>query len=124
MRRTHIRLSLGKLDPMANTFSRGPQFNTTSQFHFHIAHVPSKLKPMANALLRRLQVNAITISHHKDHTSIVNDYTHDEDFAKVYDKVEQGESLPPYSIKGQISHVQSKSVHHKVLQAERYARNS
>ena len=69
--------------------------NFLSQFHFHIAHVPRKQNVVANSLSRRPQVNAITIAHHKDLTLMVEEYKNDDDFATIYEKVEQGQMIPP-----------------------------
>ena len=73
--------------------------NFLSQFYFHIAHVLGKQNAMANALLRRPQVNAITIAHHKDFSLMVDDYKQDSNFASIYQKLEQGQMISPYSIK-------------------------
>ena len=68
-------------------------------FHFHISHIPGKLNPIIDALLRRPQVNIITVTHYKYTTNMVNDYAHEEEFTKIDKKVEQGQVIPPCSIK-------------------------
>ena len=73
--------------------------NFLSQFHFHIAYVLGKQNVVADALSRRPQVNAITIAHHRDLTLMVEEYKNDDDFATIYEKVEQGQMISPYSIK-------------------------
>ena len=73
--------------------------NFLSQFYFCIAHVPRKQNALASALSRRPQVNAITIAHHKDLSLMVDDYKHDQDFVSIYEKIEQGQIVTPYSIK-------------------------
>ena len=60
---------------------------------------PRKTKCRADALSRRPQVNAITIAHHKDLSLMVDDYKHDQDFASIYEKLERGQMIAPYSIK-------------------------
>ena len=55
---------------------------------------------MANALSRRPQVNATTIAHHKGLSLMVYDYKHDQDFSSIYEKLEQGQVVARYSIKG------------------------
>ena len=49
-------------------------------------------------------MNLITISPHSNLTSMVNDYAHDEGFAKIYTKVEQGQVSPPYSVDARKRH--------------------
>ena len=38
---------------------------------------------MANTLSGRPMINAITIAHHNDLTSMIDDYVNDEDYASV-----------------------------------------
>ena len=38
---------------------------------------------MVDALSRRPMVNAITIAHHNDLTSMIDDYVNDEDYASI-----------------------------------------
>ena len=95
--------------------------NFLSQFYFHIAHVPRKQNVVADALSRRPQVNAITIAHHRDLTLMVEEYQNDDDFATIYEKVEQGQMISPYSIKdGFLMHGSrlciTKSFREKVIQ--------
>ena len=70
-----------------------------SQFLFHIAHVVGKQNPMVDALSWQPKVNAINIAYHQDLISIINDYKSDTNFAKIYEQVEQGVLISPYSIK-------------------------
>ncbi|MCO5601362.1 hypothetical protein L7F22_055482 [Adiantum nelumboides] len=41
-----------------------------SQFHFHIAHIPSKHNQVANALPRRTPCNVVSVASHNDFTSM------------------------------------------------------
>ncbi|MCO5563944.1 hypothetical protein L7F22_017596 [Adiantum nelumboides] len=73
--------------------------NFLSQFHFHIAHVAGKQNPVADTLSRRPRVNAVSIAYHQDLTTMIDDYKSDTDFAQIYEQVEQGILVSPYSIK-------------------------
>ena len=73
--------------------------NFLSQFHFHIAHVSGKMNPMADALSRRPTVNAISIAYHHDFTSMRDAYADDEDFATIYNALQEGKSDETFSLK-------------------------
>ena len=45
--------------------------NFLSQFNFHIAHITGKHNLVADALSKRPMVNATTIAHHNDLTSMI-----------------------------------------------------
>ena len=57
--------------------------NFISQFNFHIAHISGKQNLIVDALSRRPMVSAISIAHHHDLTSMINEYVHDDDHASI-----------------------------------------
>ena len=73
--------------------------NFLSQFHFHIAHIGGKQNPVVDALSQWPRVNVVCIAYHQDLMSMIDDYKSDIDFAQIYEKVEQGVPISPYSIK-------------------------
>ena len=54
---------------------------------------------MADALSRRHVVNAITIAHHNDLTSMIDDYVTDEDYASIITSISNYLPHEPYSLK-------------------------
>ena len=70
-----------------------------AQFNFHIAHIAGKQNSVADALSRRPMVNAITIAHHNDLTSMIDDYSNDEDYASIMANISNDLPHEPYSLK-------------------------
>ena len=70
-----------------------------SQFNFHIAHIARKHNSEVDALSKRPMVNAITIAHHNDLTSMIDDYINDEDFASIMATISNNLPHEPYSLK-------------------------
>ena len=54
---------------------------------------------MADALSRRPIINAITIAHHNDLTSMIDAYVNDEDYASIMANIFNDLSHEPYSLK-------------------------
>ena len=73
--------------------------NFLSQFNFHIAHIAGKQNSVVDALSRRPMVNAITIAHHNDLTSMIDDYNNDEDYASIMANISNDLPREPYSLK-------------------------
>ena len=73
--------------------------NFLSQFNFHIAHIARKHNLVANALSKRPMVNAATIAHHNDLTSMIDDYVNDEDYASIMANISNDLPHEPYSLK-------------------------
>ena len=61
--------------------------NFLSQFNFHIAHISGKHNQVADALSRQPMVNAISIAHHHDMTSMIDEYVQDDDYASIVAKL-------------------------------------
>ena len=68
--------------------------NFISQFNFHISHIAKKHNSVADALSKRPMVNAITIAHHNDLTSMI-----DEDYAIIMANIFNDLPHEPYSLK-------------------------
>ena len=73
--------------------------NFLSHFNFHIARISTKQILVAIALSRRPMVNAISITHHHDLTSMINEYVHDDDYASIIANLSKDISHVPYSLK-------------------------
>ena len=73
--------------------------NFLSQFNFHIDHIARKHNLVVDALSKRPMVNAITIAHHNDLTSMIDDYVNDEDYASVMTNISNYLPHEPYSLK-------------------------
>ena len=73
--------------------------NLLSMFHFQIVYVPGVQNRAADALSRRPMVNAITIAHHNNLTSMIDDYVNDEDYASVVDNISNDLPHEPYCLK-------------------------
>ena len=55
--------------------------NFLSQFNLHMAHIARNDNSVTDALSRRPMVNAITIAHHNDLMTMIDDYVTNEDYA-------------------------------------------
>ena len=73
--------------------------NFLSQFHFHIAHILGKLNSVADALSRRPIVNAVSIAHHHDFTSMMEKYATGEDYIFIMKDLKEGKDHETYSLK-------------------------
>ena len=73
--------------------------NFLSQFNLHIAHVARKHNSVVDALSKRPMVNAITIAHHNDLTSMIDDYVNDEDYASIMANISNDLPHKLYSLK-------------------------
>ena len=71
--------------------------NFLPQFKFHIAHIAGKYNSIGDALSRRPMVNAITIVHHNDLKSMIDDYVNDEDYASIIANISNDLLHEPYS---------------------------
>ena len=76
--------------------------NFLSQFNFHTAHIARKHNLVADALSRKPMVNAITIAHHNDLTSMIDDYVTDEDYVSIMANISNDLPHEPYSLKGDL----------------------
>ena len=70
-----------------------------SQFNFHIAHILGKKNLVVDALSRWPMVNAISISHHHDLTSMIEEYVQDDDYASIVAKLVNDIPQESYSLK-------------------------
>ena len=73
--------------------------NFLSQFNFHIAHIFGKHNQAVNALSRQLMDNAISIAHHHDLTSMIDEYVQDDDIASIVAKLANDIPQENYSLK-------------------------
>ena len=73
--------------------------NFLSQFDFHIAHIAGKHNLVVDALSRRPMVNAVTIAHHNDLTTMIDDSIIDEDYASIMANIYNDLPHELYSLK-------------------------
>ena len=73
--------------------------NFLSQFNFHMAHIVGTNNSIANALSRQPLINAITIAHHNDLKTMIDDYVIDEDYASIMANISNDLPREPYSLK-------------------------
>ncbi|MCO5591325.1 hypothetical protein L7F22_045307 [Adiantum nelumboides] len=73
--------------------------NFLSMFHFQIVHVEGKKNVVADALLRKPQVSAVSISYHNELEEMKGQYAKDEDFARIYDQIINGQRHEHYTLK-------------------------
>ncbi|MCO5612672.1 hypothetical protein L7F22_066941 [Adiantum nelumboides] len=73
--------------------------NFLSMFHFQIVHVEGKKNVVADALSRKPQVSAVSISYHNELEEMKGQYAEDEDFARIYDQIINGQCHEHYTLK-------------------------
>ncbi|MCO5576367.1 hypothetical protein L7F22_030177 [Adiantum nelumboides] len=73
--------------------------NILSQFHFQIIHVQGLKNVVANALSRKPLVQAISAIHHSSFEDMVDQYATDKDFADIFTRIRDGETVAGYSIR-------------------------
>ncbi|MCO5562491.1 hypothetical protein L7F22_016118 [Adiantum nelumboides] len=73
--------------------------NFLSMFHFQIVHVEGKKNVVADALSRKPQVSAVSISYHNELEEMKGQYAEDEDFARIYDQIINGQRHEHYTLK-------------------------
>ncbi|MCO5556851.1 hypothetical protein L7F22_010405 [Adiantum nelumboides] len=64
--------------------------NILSMFHFQIVHVEGK-NVVANALSRKPQISAVSIPYHHELDDMREQYENDEDFARVFEQLIDGQ---------------------------------
>ncbi|MCO5608526.1 hypothetical protein L7F22_062737 [Adiantum nelumboides] len=72
--------------------------NILSQFHFQIVHVQGQKNVMADALSRKPLVQAISAIHHSTFEDMVDQYATDTDFADIFTRIRDGETVAGYSL--------------------------
>ncbi|MCO5611391.1 hypothetical protein L7F22_065644 [Adiantum nelumboides] len=73
--------------------------NILSQFHFQIVHVQGQKNVVADALSRKPLVQAISAIHHSSFEDMVDQYATDTDFADIFTRIQDGETVAGYSIR-------------------------
>ncbi|MCO5603365.1 hypothetical protein L7F22_057515 [Adiantum nelumboides] len=73
--------------------------NFSSMFHFQIVHVEGKKNVVADALSCKPQVSAVSISYHNELEEMKGQYAEDEDFARIYDQIVNGQRHEHYTLK-------------------------
>ncbi|MCO5576922.1 hypothetical protein L7F22_030743 [Adiantum nelumboides] len=69
-----------------------------SMFHFQIVHVEGKKNVVADALSRKPQVSAMSISYHNELEEMKGQYAEDEDTARIYDQIVNGQRHEDYTL--------------------------
>ncbi|MCO5547816.1 hypothetical protein L7F22_061896 [Adiantum nelumboides] len=73
--------------------------NFLSMFHFQIVHMEGKKNVVADALSRKPQVSTVSISYHNELEEMKGQYAEDEDFARIYDKIINGQRHEHHTLK-------------------------
>ncbi|MCO5549218.1 hypothetical protein L7F22_002684 [Adiantum nelumboides] len=73
--------------------------NILSQFHFQIVHVQGKKNVVADALSRKPLVQVISATHHSTFEDMVDQYAKDTDFANIFTRIRDGETVAGYSLR-------------------------
>ncbi|MCO5579927.1 hypothetical protein L7F22_033794 [Adiantum nelumboides] len=73
--------------------------NFLSMFHFQILHTSGTKNAVADALFRRPKINAITTIYHEELETLYEKYPLDPDFAQIWNDLQAGQTVAPYSIK-------------------------
>ena len=73
--------------------------NFLYMFHFQIVHVEGKKNVVADPLSRKPHVSAVTISYPNELDVMKEQYTTDEDFANIIDKLVAGQRHDHYYLK-------------------------
>ncbi|MCO5604452.1 hypothetical protein L7F22_058618 [Adiantum nelumboides] len=72
--------------------------NILSQFHFQIVHVQGHKNVVADALSRKPLVQAISAIHHSTFEDMIDQYATDPDFADIFTRIRDGETVAGYSL--------------------------
>ncbi|MCO5563383.1 hypothetical protein L7F22_017024 [Adiantum nelumboides] len=73
--------------------------NFLSQFHFQIVHVQGQKNVVADALSRKPLVQAISAIHHSTFEDMIDQYATDLDFADIFTRIRDGETVAGYSLR-------------------------
>ncbi|MCO5608605.1 hypothetical protein L7F22_062818 [Adiantum nelumboides] len=73
--------------------------NILSQFHFQIVHVQGQKNVVADALSRKPLVHAISAIHHSTFEDMIDQYATDPDFADIFTRIRDGETVAGYSLR-------------------------
>ncbi|MCO5606461.1 hypothetical protein L7F22_060649 [Adiantum nelumboides] len=73
--------------------------NILSMFHFQIGHVEGKKNVVADALSRKPQISAVSIPYHHELDDMRERYANDEDFARVFEQLMDGQRHEHYLLK-------------------------
>ncbi|MCO5569542.1 hypothetical protein L7F22_023256 [Adiantum nelumboides] len=73
--------------------------NFLSMFHFQIVHVEGKKNVVGDALSCKPQVSVVSISYHNELEEMKGQYAEDEDFARIYDQIINGQRHEHYTLK-------------------------
>lgn len=65
--------------------------NILSMFHFQIIYVNGKKNVVADTLSHRPQASVVTIAYHDELEVMNNRYAEDEQFARIYDQLVNGQ---------------------------------
>ncbi|MCO5612638.1 hypothetical protein L7F22_066907 [Adiantum nelumboides] len=68
-------------------------------FHFQIVHVEGKKNVVADALSRKPQISAVSIPYHHELDDMREQYANDEDFARVFEQLIDGQRHEHYLLK-------------------------
>ncbi|MCO5614523.1 hypothetical protein L7F22_068806 [Adiantum nelumboides] len=73
--------------------------NILSMFHFQIVHVEGKKNVVADALSRKPQFSAVSIPYHHELDDMREQYGNDEDFARIFEQLMDGQRHERYLLK-------------------------
>ncbi|MCO5594877.1 hypothetical protein L7F22_048912 [Adiantum nelumboides] len=73
--------------------------NILSMFHFQIVHVEGKKNVVAYALSRKPQISAVSIPYHHELHDTREQYANDEDFARIFEQLVDGQRHEHYLLK-------------------------
>ncbi|MCO5602368.1 hypothetical protein L7F22_056499 [Adiantum nelumboides] len=68
-------------------------------FHFQIVHLQGQKNVVADALSRKPLVQAISAIHHSSFEDMVDQYATDTDFADIFTRIQDGETVAGYSLR-------------------------
>ncbi|MCO5565000.1 hypothetical protein L7F22_018670 [Adiantum nelumboides] len=80
-------------------------------FHFQIVHVEGKKNVVADALSRKPQISAVSISYHHELDDMKEQYANDEDFARIFEQLMNGQRHEHYLLKDGIYIGDGKVIH-------------
>ncbi|MCO5604564.1 hypothetical protein L7F22_058732 [Adiantum nelumboides] len=86
-------------DAAIPTVHVNPMYVPRSGYYFQIVHVEGKKNVVADALSRKPQVSAMSISYHNELKEMKGQYVEDEDFARIYDQIINGQRHEHYILK-------------------------